>query len=162
YLWDHATGLFVVPIPPPFWWSIPLGGFLFAVLHVETLRIWPVRLFLWYVIEPLAVCAVLFWLFPEQLGSLRAAILAFLVINFLLHSRFGIAVGEAKEGLLQVLGWRRVDSLTGLIRVISGFFKRLTDNFEAILHTVDERLRKRNDETRLSLVVRALLGVLWF
>src|SRR5204863_5215237 len=49
-----------------------------------------------------------------------------------------------------------------LVRVVSEFFKRVTDAVESGLYTVDEWLRFRSDESRLTVAVRAVLGVLWF
>jgi hypothetical protein len=129
----------------------------------RALRSWPFLLLLWYVVEPLAVYGLLYWRWPEPFGSLTAALLTILAVNLFLHSRIGVGIVEAaKEGLLLLAGWVRVDGIRGLVRVISEFFKRLTDAFESLLYTVDEWLRFRSDETRLSLTVRAVLGVLWF
>src|SRR5262249_60531498 len=47
-------------------------------------------------------------------------------------------------------------------RLIVQAFKGVADGVEYVLYTVDEWLRFRGGESRLSMVVRAVLGVIWF
>src|SRR5262249_7016775 len=52
--------------------------------------------------------------------------------------------------------------IQGLFRFVVFVFKRVTDAVESVLFSVDEWLRFRTGDTWGSMVVRTLLGVLWF
>ena len=54
------------------------------------------------------------------------------------------------------------DLIPGLFRLIMAFFRRLLDDVERLLYTVDEWLRFRSGDSRGSLVVKAVLGLFWF
>ena len=56
----------------------------------------------------------------------------------------------------------RAGLLPGLYRLIVRAFKQVIDTVELMLFTVDDWLRFRSGDTRLSLVVRTVLGLLWF
>ena len=127
------------------------------------LRSWPVLLLYWYVLKPAAVCGLLLFLWPAHFASLTAAAIAFAVANLAMNSTLGAAAGEAaREAVALSVAWIRVDGLRGLIRVVGEFFKRVTEAVESALYTVDEWLRFRSGEGRLTVAVRAILGVLWF
>ncbi len=129
----------------------------------QLLRSWPVLLLYWYVLRPLALAGVLWWNWPQLCSSLAMAAFTFLVTDLILNSRFGSAISEAiTEVLVLSYGWLRFDVLQGLFRRINHFFKRATTMVEYVLYTVDEWLRFRSDESDLTLLLRAVLGVLWF
>ena len=54
------------------------------------------------------------------------------------------------------------DLIPGLFRLIMAFFRRLLDDVERLLYTVDEWLRFRTGDSRSSLAVKAVLGLFWF
>ena len=126
-------------------------------------RSWPFLLFFWYVLKPLGVWCLLWLYSPNRFGNAWAAVLTFTVAEILLNSRFGRSVNEAALEAVELLyRWLRFDFLRGLVRLVSRFFKRITDALEYALYTVDEWLRFRSDENRIQTAVRAVLGVLWF
>ncbi|HLJ96575.1 MAG TPA: hypothetical protein VKU02_25600 [Gemmataceae bacterium] len=126
-------------------------------------RSWPLLLFYWYGLKPLAVTGALCLYWPEQFATLPAAGLTFLVADVILNSRFGYAMSEALlESTVVIYGWLRFDVLQGIVRVISQFFKRITETVQYLLYSVDEWLRFRSDESQLTMIARAVLGVVWF
>lgn len=60
--------------------------------------------------------------------------------------------------------WRvvRVNLIPGLIATIIGWFKALVRWVERKLYDVDESLRFRSGDSRLSLVFKAIFGLIWF
>jgi hypothetical protein len=127
------------------------------------LQSWPSMLLYWYGIKPLAITG-LFWLWKPGLFSHQITALAlFLVVNLVLNSRFGYGMSEAvTEMILWAYGWLRFDFLQGLFRFVLLFFKRVTATMEYLFYTVDEWLRFRSDEGRITMGLRAVTGVLWF
>jgi hypothetical protein len=133
---------------------------------------WPFLLLYWYVLKPLILTSAV-WLYlpwtrsaPVDGGAvfspLRAG-LTFLVMNLVLNSRPGKAASETiTEALVLVYGWLRFDMLRGLFRLVNRFFKQVSRTLEYILYSVDERLRFRSDESRITMVMRGVLGALWF
>jgi hypothetical protein len=87
----------------------------------------------------------------------------FLLVNLLLNSRLGRTVEEmVVDSLTQV--WQRFG-----LRVIVGIFWLVVDAFkwflgtvERLMYAVDEWLRFRSGESRVSVAVKAVLGLLWF
>jgi hypothetical protein len=126
-------------------------------------RSWPVLLFYWYILKPLAVTAALCLYWPEKFSSPFALGLSFFAAELFLNSRFGYGVSEALvESVILLYGWLRFEVLQGIVRVVSHFFKRVTTSVQYVLYTVDEWLRFRSDESRLTMIVRAVLSALWF
>src|SRR5262249_54093338 len=70
------------------------------------------------------------------------------------------------EAILQALAnfyeQLRAGLLPGLLRLLLWAFKQTIDMTEYVLHSVDEWLRFRQGDSRLSLVVRTAAGVLWY
>jgi hypothetical protein len=145
----------------PVWlWRLPW-------LH-EVLKSWPFLLVYWYILKPLLVCGVV-WLYgalltyPERFEPWPLLAIVFVATEILLNSRFGFALTETcTEALLLLYSWLRFDVLQGLFRWVLYLFKGITDTLEYVLYTVDEWLRFRSDESRITMVLRAILGVLWF
>jgi hypothetical protein len=182
----------------PWYTFLPLGVFLWLLMHVPGLReffrqvghwsyrclrlvfyeipvrlyrlpwlrsilsSWPFLLLFWYGIKPLAVSAAIWLCFPMTRGP-TSAVATFILVDVLLNSRFGYAASEALvESVAMVYGWVRFEFLQGVVRWVDLFFKQVTKAVESLLYSVDEWLRFRSDEGRLTLVVRAVAGVLWF
>jgi hypothetical protein len=128
---------------------------------------WGFQLAYWYLLKPLAICAILAMLWPSRfapggdnwwwfLGAFIAGVVLF-------NSRIGHASGEAaSNSLTQLSVLVRAGLLTNLYRFIVQVFKFVLDMVEYLLFTVDEWLRFRGGEGRLSMVLRALLSLLWF
>ncbi len=81
----------------------------------------------------------------------------------MLTSRVGRAVSEAVQDALVKLGTMvRVGLIPGLIRFFLRLFKQVVESIEYVLFVVDEWLRFRSGAGRTSLVVRTILGVIWY
>ncbi len=79
------------------------------------------------------------------------------------NSRQGRAIEEiVSRALVQFITWVRAGLIGGIIRLLVQLSKWFLDCLEYIMYTVDEWLRFRGGDTRLSMVMRAILGVIWF
>jgi hypothetical protein len=120
-----------------------------------------------YVLKPL-VPAALAWLGVRAAGgglvpSLAAAAGVFLAASALVHSRLGAYLEEVcADGLVRA--WHRIrsDLLPGLVRWVLFVFRRLLEDVERFLYSVDEWLRFRKGDSRWSLFVKPVLGLAWF
>jgi len=124
---------------------------------------WPYR----FVLKPLAWTALVWWIFPLtgtpwQISAGRGLVL-FLTINLLLNSRWGRSCEEMVTDWL-VQSWQRygLRLITGLFYLVVDAFRTLLENFERVLYTVDEWLRFRSGESRLTLAGKAVLATVWF
>jgi hypothetical protein len=111
-----------------------------------------------------ALSALALYLLGADLAiSLMAGAVLFLSLEVLLHSRAGMRLEEAwGDVLLRTWQLFSNDLIPGLFRLILAFFRRLLDDVERLLYTVDEWLRFRSGDSRGSLAVKAVLGLLWF
>jgi hypothetical protein len=124
---------------------------------------WPFQLFYWYVLKPLVASLVLWWAVPQTCTDGFRMAVTFLVVMILVNSRPGEAVSELLlGGGVQLYDWLRADFLQGLIRWTVRVFKQISDAFETVLYSVDEGLRFRSGDSTVTMVSRAVLGVLWF
>jgi hypothetical protein len=132
----------------------------------KALKGWPFLLFWSFACKPAMAFVLLWWMMPgdlRQLFTWPAKCSTFLLLSGILNTRFGKAVTEA---LLQVLAdfyeLLRAGLLPGLLRLLLWAFKQTIDTTEYVLHTVDEWLRFRQGDSRLSLVVRTVAGLVWY
>jgi hypothetical protein len=129
------------------------------------LKSWAFQLVYGLLLKPLPFYLLLWWLFRdhEAFASWWSRGLIFLAIAALLNSRPGRGLEDAgSRGIVQSLTWLRAGLVDGLLRLIVQIFKGITDGLEYVLYTVDEWLRFRGGDSRLSMVVRIVLGVVWF
>jgi hypothetical protein len=126
----------------------------------------PFALALRYGLKPLlaglAVVSAFRGLGDRGASLLVAGGLAAVVAALLLGTR---VVREAEERLYDDTArlWRHLidDFLPGLFRWIMDFFTRVLEQTERVLYSVDEWLRFRSGQSRLTLVFKALLGSIW-
>lgn len=151
-LWRGLTFLF---------WRLPR-----KMLPVETVRriveTWVFQLLYWYVLKPAFFTGILVLIFsPLQTSPFWTGVV-FVVCVAMVNSRPGRAATEGiRDGLLALGVMLRSGLLIGVVRFITYVFKRISDLIEWVLFTVDEYLRFRSGDSRTSLVVRTLMGVLW-
>jgi hypothetical protein len=127
------------------------------------LKSWPFQLFYGLFLMPLLVCTLLWWFFPTAFADRWRAALIFLAVELVFNTRPVHAAGDAlTRGSLRIFDWLRSGLVPGLFRLIIRLFKQVTDGVEYVLYTVDEWLRFRSGDSRFSMVLRALIGVLWF
>jgi hypothetical protein len=135
------------------------------VMRIPLLRAaiesWPFQLFYWYLFKPLLFSV--WWFVPQTCTDGLRMVVTFLAVDLLVNSRPGQAVSELFVGAgVQLYEWLRADFLQGLLRWTMRAFKQISDAFETVLYSVDEWLRFRSGESKLSMMLRAALGVLWF
>jgi hypothetical protein len=124
---------------------------------------WPFQLFYWYAIKPGLLTAILALWQPNIFWGYWQTGLTFIAIAFLVNSRAGRAAAEGTRALAQQAAVLvRSGFLLGLVRFIILLFKRIIDLVEYALHTVNEWLRFRAGDSKVSLVVRTILSVIWF
>jgi hypothetical protein len=127
----------------------------------------PVRLFRRYAWSPLVFTAAAWLLAPHgggwvSRGNPWLPAVLFTTSALVLNSPVGRAV---QERLLEAVG-RAVQQIharliLGLVAWIVDTFRRAVDFVEGMLYAVDEQLRFRTDESRLSLAVKSVLTTLW-
>lgn len=148
-------------------WDAPVGFF-----HLPPIRAvldsTPMTFFLRSLLRPVLL-ALLIWSGWSFLGWEGAADDVVVVgVSFLLafgffNSRLGLLTEEAfSDWLVRNWDWLRTDLIPGAVRLILDFFKVLLDRLERIIYTVDEWLRFRRGENRLLLVLKPILGLIWF
>ncbi|HUR54934.1 MAG TPA: hypothetical protein VMZ71_12450, partial [Gemmataceae bacterium] len=89
--------------------------------------------------------------------------ITFAAVALLSNTRWGWAIQERFAEAASDR-WRliRVNLLYGLLVAIMAFFQRVTNWVEQRLYAVDEWLRFRGGDSQGSIVVKAVLGLLWF
>jgi hypothetical protein len=127
----------------------------------------PFLLFKQWILKPLPFAAlagaVLWWseADPSTTSLLSGAV--FLTMSVLLNTRLGRDLEEAITDWL-VSTWERVhiDLLPGLFRLVMGVFKYILESIDRVIYRVDEWLRFRKGDSRLSLVGKSVLSLFWF
>lgn len=141
------------------------------IVHNETMQwfaaSWPFQLFYWYLFKPLIAAALVaplvVDLFREPKQRWVGLVGTFLIMTLLLNTRLGQGTTDAfAQTVVKLYELLRAGLLPGLFRLIQNLFKRVMDGVEAVLFSVDEWLRFRAGDSRFSMAVRAVLGVLWF
>jgi hypothetical protein len=98
---------------------------------------------------------------PQSTFSYAA--LLFLSGIVLLNTRLGRDVEEELTDMLVRLWlWCSVDFVPGLFRLIMDVSRWFLEGVDQVLYTVDEWLRFRSGDSRLSQGAKAILGVIWF
>ena len=123
---------------------------------------WVFKLFYWYVFRPAIVTALVFLLWPSELLHWYGLGATYVVLAVLLNSRIGRSASEwFEDGLVRLGEVIRGGLVPGLIRFIVYAFKQVVESIEYTLFVVDEWLRFRGGDSRWSLVIRTLAGLLW-
>ena len=120
-----------------------------------------------YIGKPLIFTGLTMAAFPPLtktgLGAFPNGMLIFMISNLLVNSRLG---RNAEEVIADwaVRGWDhfRIRILTALVQSVMDFFNRVIDTLDRFLYSVDEWLRFRSGQSRLAVVVKSVLGVIWF
>jgi hypothetical protein len=145
-------------------YDLPAGLVPWPMLR-SLLKSWPFQLFYGILLLPI-LFSLLLWrlhLFPDPFENPWRAAGIFLALEIIFNSRPAHAAGDAfTRGGLRIFEWLRSGLLPGLVRLIVRLFKQITDGVEYVLYSVDEWLRFRSGDRRVSMIVRAILGVIWF
>lgn len=121
-----------------------------------------------FVLQPGAISGLIWWMLPRATirhwpTETTAGISLFLAVNLLLNSRVGLSLKEmAVDSLVQ--GWHDygLRVLAGAFFAVIDFFRAILEWTERVLYTVDEWLRFKGGEGRLSFFAKAALGLIWF
>ena len=125
----------------------------------------PFLLLVRFAVKPLPV-AVLAWFTLEWFGTEPetanwGAGIAFLAGAVLLNTRVGRDLEEALIDRI-MRNWEHLQGLLpGLFRLLVNIFKSILEAVDRFLYTVDEWLRFRAGEGRLTLAAKTVLGFLW-
>jgi hypothetical protein len=120
-----------------------------------------------FVLKPAAIAAVLTGvvsLFQRSLSvRLSVAVAAFLIFSAALNSKLGRAIEEAGTDY-SIRSYRQLSRrvLPGLLSLLGALFKRALEGVERLIYYVDEKLVFREGESKVTLYVKAGLGVVWF
>ncbi|MCZ2343252.1 MAG: hypothetical protein LC104_15885 [Bacteroidales bacterium] len=144
-----------------------------AVIWEFPIRVWaypPVRTLLTcgpfylvvnYLFKPILLTALLAVAFPDLTRSLTARLLTFLVAAVLVNSRMGRAVESVLfQTITSLLNW--MQALPAVVRWIYGLFREMTDALDWLLARGEDWLRLCGPGNTLSVVVRAVAGLIWF
>ena len=130
------------------------------------MKSFPMMLVRRFVIAPL-IATLLFWLILPALGiygSLNRwwGIAIFIVTFAVLNSRVGRDTEELTREFFARTWYRiRVHLVMGLYTWIVDVFRTLMDGLERVLYAVDEWLRFRSGESKLTLGIKAVVGLIW-
>jgi hypothetical protein len=125
----------------------------------------PARLFARYALKPVPPAVVAWatladWALDPEVAAAGGAV-AFAAAALFLSTRFAREVEEAAADWA-VRRWEYLrDFLPGLFRLVTAAFKRCLEAVDRFLYAVDEWLRFRRGEGRLTLVWKAVAGVVW-
>lgn len=127
----------------------------------------PARIVARFIIAPLVAAAVLYAVTPihelsqgARFGGLGGL---FLAANLLINSRLGVLLEEvAIDWIARQWGLVSRRLLPGLFRFIVDAFRGVLELLERAIYKVDEWLRFREGEPRALLVIKAVLGLVWF
>jgi hypothetical protein len=124
--------------------------------------------FAWdWLIKPSVVVAITMVIFKleefTEMQRLVARLLGVLAVGIFINSRQGKVFEEiATDGAGRVGQRIWKDLLPNIFRGIIDLFKNVLEVVERMLYAVDEFLRFRSGESQVSLVVKALAGMVWF
>jgi hypothetical protein len=125
-----------------------------------------VRLIMNLIVKPVVPTLIVARFLPANMTIWQKLVgLASMYVGLILvvNSRVG---RDLEEMALDAIGegWQRfgVRPLLGLFWFIVDLFRRLLQVIERILYTVDEWLRFRSGQSRIMLVAKGTLGVIWF
>jgi hypothetical protein len=157
-VWLWRIGKFLIVDVPHFLYQFPPIAWM--------LRSLPALIFRRYLLSPVLV-TLMAWQVLPRLGLYPAmgpwwALAVFTVSFIILNSRLG---RDTEELLFEWLGkaWHRfrVTVIIGLFNWIVDVFRQVMDVIERLLYSVDEWLRFRRGESRLTLALKAVLGLVW-
>ena len=146
-------------------YDLPVAVIKLPAVH----RIWRARLFVKlrrHILNPLAFSVVCFWGIPTLLSRMPQPAWLIgtiaLLLSLVLNSRLG---RDTEELTAEWLGnaWYELRSrfLMALFDWVIDFFKWMLNLLERFMYAVDEWLRFHSGETWVTVVAKALLGVVW-
>jgi hypothetical protein len=96
-------------------------------------------------------------------ASLAAGAAFFAAGSLVVNSRWGTLIEEtAADNLMRTWQLIHADLVPGLVRWVIYLYRRLQEEVERLIYTVDEWLRFRPGDSQLSLIAKPVLGLIWF
>ncbi len=143
------------------------AGFLRLPWVVHILQSKPWLFFYQFLIKPLPLAVVCTLALHSYGGnpyvSLATGVGTFAIGSLFLNSRWGAYVEEvATDNMMRTWQLIHADLVPGLVRWIIYFYRRLQEEVERLIYTVDEWLRFRPGDSHLSLFAKPILGLIWF
>lgn len=146
-------------------WDLPVAILTYPVVK----KIWKSRGFVWVrrrITTPALIVLLIGWAIPKLAGyvppSWQILGVIWLMLSYLLNSRLGRDAEElTAEWVANAWYDLRSRFLMALLDWTIDFFKWLLNLFERFIYAVDEWLRFHSGETWISVVVKAVLGVVW-
>lgn len=137
------------------------------MLPIEGIKLlvstWTFQLVSWYLLTPLLVCVLIWLVRPEPFETPFGAVSVFLAASFLINSRMSQGLATIiLQSLVAFYEELRAGLIPTLFHMLVRVFRQVLDTVESVLHTVDEWLRFRTGDSNFSLVLRTILGVLWY
>ncbi|MCH8921874.1 MAG: hypothetical protein IIA67_01860 [Planctomycetes bacterium] len=124
------------------------------------------RLAVRLIFKPLALACVslpVMWLLWTDWPTPFDFTLAFVFWTLLLNSRVGRSVEEvALDWSMRGFHRFRIHVLAELFHLVVGVSREVLESVERVLYGVDEWLRYRAGESNARLVLKAILGIVWF
>ncbi len=143
-------------------WRVPMKFVPLDYLR-QIVSTWVFRLLWWYLLKPALVWAVFALLYSGLHESIWAGAAVFVAALFLLNSRVGRAVSESvQDAFVNLATMVCAGLIPGLFRFTVQVFKQIVEFIEYVLFIVDEWLRFRSGGSQTSLVMRTILGVIWY
>jgi hypothetical protein len=126
----------------------------------------PVAFFALRLLVPLlaggATAGVMLLCGAHAVTAAAAGVAEFALLALFLSSRFGRDVQEvAADQSLRFWQWIASDIIPGLFRLVMWVSRVCLEAIDRLLYTVDEWLRFRSGESRLSLAVKGVAGMVW-
>ena len=130
------------------------------------LKSFPMMLFRRFILAPVVATAIFWKLLPMLgfYGSLNRwwGTVIFVASFMILNSRVGRDTEELAREFFSRTWYRiRVHLLMGLFTLIIDVFRAFIDGLERVLYAVDEWLRFRSGESKLTLGIKAIIGLVW-
>ncbi len=143
-------------------------AWLFNLPALQTIlhnRFWtPFRRCVFWPVLAAALSGSLVWWYDLGTPSALSVAAGFLtLVLVLLNTRLGRDLEETgTDWLMRYWVWFSADFLPGLLRLIMDLSRRCMEGIEQVLYAVNEWLRFRSGANQFAIVVKAVLGLLWF
>jgi hypothetical protein len=150
------------------WLVVELPAWLLQIPFVRSILESPLYRFTGrYLVKPLVFTVLIMAAFRSSARDRTAAwqngAIIFFTVNLVLNSRVGRNAEELITDWL-VHNWYRfrLRVLGALVQVVMEFFNRVVDTIDRLLYSVDEWLRFRSGQSRIVVVTKSVLSLVWF
>jgi hypothetical protein len=150
------------------WLATDLPAWLLKIPLIQTILASPIYRFVGrFIFKPFIFTALILAAFRSLSQTKTAAtsngVAIFFLVNLALNSRLGRNAEELITDWV-VHNWDRfrLRVLGAVVQMVMDFFNRVLDAIDRFLYSVDEWLRFRGGQSRVAVVTKSVLGVVWF